>query len=221
MGNKRLHENNTIKTKGIMENKTHNKRRTILIGLGVLGTGVAGFLGWNYWKNKKKANQEEDTSSLTETTSTTTAASRNDDFPLKRGSKGNRVTLLQNALVKKYGAGILPKYGVDGMFGKEVEAALVKAKMPTTINEANYSKIVGGGLSGLIKYGEEVISIEECEIFKVEGKLKMKIPKHIILGVKEFTHQGWIYFIPKNSTELFRVRKEQVKSVKQFKNEKS
>ena len=55
MGNKRLHENNTIKTKGIMENKTHNKRRTILIGLGVLGTGVAGFLGWNYWKNKKKA----------------------------------------------------------------------------------------------------------------------------------------------------------------------
>ena len=80
-----------------MENKTHNKRRTILIGLGVLGTGVAGFLGWNYWKNKKKANQEEDTSSLTETASTTTAASRNDDFPLKRGSKGNRVTLLQNA----------------------------------------------------------------------------------------------------------------------------
>ena len=49
----------------------------------------------------------------------------------------------------------------------------------------------------------------------------MKIPKHIILGVKEFTHQGWIYFIPKNSTELFRVRKEQVKSVKEFKNEKS
>ena len=221
MGNKRLHENSTIKTKGIMENKTHNKRRTILIGLGVLGTGVAGFLGWNYWKNKKKANQEEDTSSLTETASTTTATSRNDDFPLKRGSKGNRVTLLQNALVKKYGAGILPKYGVDGMFGKEVEAALLKAKMPTTINEANYSKIVGGGLSGLIKYGEEVISTEECEIFKVQGKLKMKIPKHIILGVKEFTHQGWIYFIPKNSTELFRVRKEQVKSVKQFKNEKS
>jgi len=107
------------------------------------------------------------------------------------------------------------------MFGKEVEAALVKAKMPTTINEANYTKIVGGGLSGLIKYGEEVISIEECEIFKVQGKLKMKIPKHIILGVKEFTHQGWIYFIPKNSTELFRVRKEQVKSVKEFKNEKS
>ena len=101
-----------------MENKTQNKRKIILIGLSVLGTGVAGFLGWNYWK-KKKANQEEDTTSFTETANTTTAASRNDDFPLKRGSKGNRVTLLQNALVKKYGAGILPKYGVDGMFGRK------------------------------------------------------------------------------------------------------
>ncbi len=223
MGIQRLHENNTIKTEGIMESKTQNKRKIILIGLGVLGTGVAGFLGWNYWK-KKKANQEEDSTSMSESSgggSTSTAPMKNDNFPLKKGSKGNRVTQLQNALVKKYGASILPKYGVDGMFGKEVEAALVRAKMPTSINENNFSKLVGGGLTGLIKHGEEIVTITDCEIYKVKGAMKMKVPKHIVLGEKEFTHQGWIYFIPKNSTELFRVKKEEVKSFKEFKNEKS
>lgn len=204
-----------------MENKTHNKRKTILIGLGVLGTGVAGFLGWNYWKNKKKANQEEDTTSVTDSTSITTSSVKNDDFPLKRGSKGNRVTQLQNALVKKYGASILPKYGVDGMFGKEVEAALVRAKMPTSINETNYTKLVGSGLTGIIRHGEEIVTITDCEIYKSKSNFKIKVPRHIVLGEKEFTHQGWIYFIPKNSTELFRVKKEEVKSFKEFKNEKS
>jgi len=204
-----------------MENKTHNKRKTILIGLGVLGTGVAGFLGWNYWKNKKKANQEEDTTSVTDSTSIATSSAKNDDFPLKRGSKGNRVTQLQNALVKKYGASILPKYGVDGMFGKEVEAALVRAKMPTSINETNYTKIVGSGLTGIIRHGEEIVTITDCEIYKSKSNFKIKVPKHIVLGEKEFTHQGWIYFIPKNSAELFRVKKEEVKSFKEFKNEKS
>ena len=204
-----------------MESKTQNKRKIILIGLSVLGTGVAGFLGWNYWK-KKKANQEEDTTSFTETASVNTAPVKNDSFPLKRGSKGNRVTQLQNALVKKYGASILPKYGVDGMFGKEVEAALVRAKLPTSINESTYNSFVGGsGFAGIIKHGDEIVSIIETEIYKSKGNFKLKVPKHIVLGEKEFTYQGWIYFIPKNSTELFRVKKEQVKSFKEFKNEKS
>lgn len=221
MGIQRLLENNTIKTKGIMESKTQNKRKIILIGLSVLGTGVAGFLGWNYWK-KKKANQEEDTTSFTETASVNTAPVKNDSFPLKRGSKGNRVTQLQNALVKKFGASILPKYGVDGMFGKEVEAALVRAKLPTSINESTYNSFVGAsGFAGIIKHGDEIVSIVETEIYKSKGNFKLKVPKHIVLGEKEFTHQGWIYFIPKNSTELFRVKKEQVKSFKEFKNEKS
>ncbi len=217
MGIQRLHENNTIKTEGIMESKTQNKRKIILIGLGVLGTGVAGFLGWNYWK-KKKANQEEDTSSITESSSMSNAPAKNDNFPLKRGSKGNRVTQLQNALVKKYGASILPKYGVDGMFGQEVEAALVRAKMQTSVNETTYNAFVGAsGFAGIIKQGEQIVTVMETEIYKSKDNFKVKVPKNIVLGEKEFTHQGWIYFIPKNSTELFRVNKEEVKSFKEFK----
>ena len=211
-----------------MENKTHNKRKTILIGLSVLGTGVAGFLGWNYWKNKKRASQEEDASSITDSSSAMTnttlpthTSARNDEFPLKKGSKGNRVTQLQNALVKKFGANALPKYGVDGMFGSEVEAALVRAKLPTSINQITFSKIVGVGLAGIIKQGEEIVTMQDCEIFKAKGDSMLKIPKHIVLGEKEFTHQGWIYFMPKNSTQLFKVKKENVKSLTEFKNEKS
>ena len=203
-----------------MENKTQNKRKIILIGLGVLGTGVVGFLGWNYWK-KKKANQEDDTSSFSESPSVNTAAVKNDNFPLKRGSKGNRVTQLQNALVKKFGASILPKYGVDGMFGNEVEAALVRAKMPTSINETNYTKLVGSGLTGLIKQGEEIVTISESQIIKIKNNYPLNAPKHTVLGRKEFTDEGWVYFTPKNSTELFKVKKEQVKSFNEFKNEKS
>lgn len=212
-----------------MEKTEHNKRKVILIGLGVLGTGVAGFFGWHYWRNRKKANQEDDStaitdssSALTTTTNTNTSSARNDEFPLKKGSKGNRVTQLQNAIVKKFGASALPKYGVDGMFGNEVAAALVRAKMPTTIDQATYTKLVGAsGLSGIIKQGEEIVTTEDCEIFKEKSIASLKIPKHIVLGEKEFTHQGWIYFMPKNSTQLFRVKKENVKSLTEFKNDKS
>ncbi len=204
-----------------MEKTTHNKRKVILIGLSVLGTGVAGFLGWNYWRNKKQVNQENDSSSITEPEVNATPIARSDDFPLKMGSKGSRVTQLQNALIKKYGVGILPKYGADGMFGKEVAAALVKAKMPSSIAETDYDKLVGlSGLTG-IENGEEIVTITDCEIFKSEEKTKFQIPKDIVLGEKEFTCQDWIYFIPKNSTALFKVKKENVKSFKEFKNEKS
>ena len=211
-----------------MEKTAQNKRKKILIGLGVLGTGVAGFFGWHYWRNKKKANQEDDSTAITDssssltTTSTNTTSARNDEFPLKKGSKGNRVTQLQNAIVKKFGASALPKYGVDGMFGNEVAAALVRAKMPTTIDQATYTKIVGAsGLSGIIKQGEEIVTVNESEIFKVKSGASLKIPKHIVLGEKEFTHEGWMYFMPKNSTQLFKVKKENVKSLTEFKNEKS
>jgi hypothetical protein len=204
-----------------MEKTTHNKRKMILIGLGVLGTGVAGFLGWNYWKNKKKANQEEDTSSFTETPTVNLPVAKNDNFPLKRGSKGNRVTQLQNALVKKFGVSILPKYGVDGMFGKEVEAALVRAKLPTTVNETTYNTFVGASGFAGTESGEEIVTITGCPIFKAKERMQIQVPKHVVLGGKEFSCLGWVYFIPKRSTELFRVKKENVKSFKELNNEKS
>lgn len=54
--------------------------------------------------------------------STDTTGSSQYAYPLKKGSKGSIVTLLQQALTSKY----LPKYGVDGDFGAETEAAVQK-----------------------------------------------------------------------------------------------
>jgi len=47
------------------------------------------------------------------------------DFPLKRGSKGKKVKELQELLLK-FDKKILPRFGADSDFGSETEAALVK-----------------------------------------------------------------------------------------------
>jgi len=57
------------------------------------------------------------------------------DFPLKKGSKGASVRRLQTALTK-LNASALPRYGVDGDFGSETEAALVAQTGKKTCTEA-------------------------------------------------------------------------------------
>lgn len=47
------------------------------------------------------------------------------DFPIKKGSKADKVKEIQQILVG-IDANALPKYGVDGDFGSETEAALFK-----------------------------------------------------------------------------------------------
>lgn len=47
------------------------------------------------------------------------------DFPIKKGSKGDKVREVQTILVG-IDANALPKYGIDGDFGSETEAALFK-----------------------------------------------------------------------------------------------
>lgn len=81
-------------------------------------------------------------SSNTRTTTTTA-----NGFPLKKGSKGTLVKDLQQALIAKYGASILPKYGADGDFGSETITALKKKGLPTSLDETNYYVIVQGSSS--------------------------------------------------------------------------
>lgn len=69
----------------------------------------------------------------------------NDDFPLKKGSKGESVRAMQQSLIGRYGKSILPKYGADGDFGSETVNALKKAGLPTTVDESTYNVIVQGG----------------------------------------------------------------------------
>lgn len=73
------------------------------------------------------------------------AAKSGNGFPLRRGSKGDRVRTLQQALIKRYGKGALPRYGADGSFGSEMVAALKKYGLPDAITESTYNVIVKGG----------------------------------------------------------------------------
>lgn len=148
-----------------MENKQttapkKGKLKSILIALGVTAATVGGYLGWNWYSNKKKKsvddNMEEtpvknNTPSTTFSSSSSSSSSnwfspsstpaRKDEFPLKKGSKGERVKELQQALIGKFGKSILPKYGDDGDFGSEMETALQKAGYPTVVDESTYNVI--------------------------------------------------------------------------------
>jgi hypothetical protein len=63
------------------------------------------------------------------------------EFPLKKGSKGDKVRQLQQALIAQHGASIMPKYGADGQFGSEMANALKKLNYPAKITESLFNVI--------------------------------------------------------------------------------
>jgi hypothetical protein len=130
-------------------------KKIILIGLGVLATGTLGYFGYEYWKKKKEkaaddAPPELDLAPPSKSSFSlpSTTPKRNDDFPLKKGSKGSKVKQVQEVLLSKVGKDILGKAGADGDFGSKTEAALVKAGYPTSIDENTFNVIVQGSDSG-------------------------------------------------------------------------
>lgn len=67
-----------------------------------------------------------------------------DSFPLKRGSRGSRVTMLQQALAKSS-----PGISIDGHFGPQTATALKTAGYPEIVDESLFSKITGSVGSSL------------------------------------------------------------------------
>lgn len=151
-------------------NKKQQKKKIIIASLAVGAAGILGYFGWQYLKKKKEAKNGGDLDEVIKTTNTTTPAYQSDSvytkpqtssspkstysipkpatdknsFPLKKGSKGNNVQLLQEALIAKYGKSILPKYGADGDFGAETVNALKKAGLPAAINESTFNVLTQG-----------------------------------------------------------------------------
>lgn len=125
--------------------KKGNVKKAIFIGLGVAAVGAGAFFGWRYFSNRNSARySEDDVVPFTEPEETSSTPSANSssytpkptsEFPIKRGSRGEKVKMIQNALIARYGASILPKYGADGDFGSELENALSKNGWPTVIDE--------------------------------------------------------------------------------------
>lgn len=130
-----------------MAEKKSNKKRFILIGLGVAATGLLSYFGWEYYQ-KRKNESEEDNEILQPPQKSAFVPTffhqqnPNDDFPLKKDSKGPRVKSLQDSLIAKYGREILPRYGADGDFGNELQSALKKLSLPMVIDESTFNVIV-------------------------------------------------------------------------------
>jgi hypothetical protein len=71
-------------------------------------------------------------------------------FPLKRGSKGARVTMLQQALAKIIGTSAMnANGGIDGQFGPGTANALKMAGYTDVIDEATFNKITGSSASNV------------------------------------------------------------------------
>ena len=142
--------------------KKQQKKKIIIASVAVGTAGILGYFGWQYLKKGKESKKTGDMDAVvkqanainietpsaynlpkpkTTTRSTTVTSNTNElsAFPLKKGSKGNNVRLLQEALIAKYGKSILPKYGADGDFGTETANALKKAGLPVTINESTFN----------------------------------------------------------------------------------
>lgn len=84
------------------------------------------------------------------TSKSSTTTSHNDNFPLKIGSWGNRVTLMQQGLSRVLGMNVVNKNGgIDGKFGTGTATMLKLAGYPSVIDETTYNRIVGNSSTGI------------------------------------------------------------------------
>ncbi len=134
-----------------MATNNNKKKKIAGIVLGTAAAGILGYFGWHYFTNRKNNSAMTDELPLPSPEEKDfqphNIPVRNDDFPLKRGSRGQRVKALQESLIARYGKSILPKYGSDGDFGSETVAALKKAGLPESIDENAYNSITKGSNS--------------------------------------------------------------------------
>jgi hypothetical protein len=140
--------------------------KIFIYALALAALSGGGYLLYDHLRRKKFANSTSIISSDTANTipgaedayaSNTTVSSpsgkkakatlrvkSNDDFPLKKGSRGARVTQLQQALIK-HGAAIK----ADGIFGPATLAALKAAGYSSTVDATIFTKITGVDSSAL------------------------------------------------------------------------
>lgn len=131
-------------------------KKVVLFSLGTLALGTLTFFGIKLYKNHKKKTEDDTdnentdymdskapvrTPAASKPRTSVPAAHAGSAFPLRLRSKGDTVKQLQLALINRYGAGILPKFGADGDFGSELEAALKAKGYTLPLSEADYNKI--------------------------------------------------------------------------------
>lgn len=177
--------------------KKQRKKKIIITTLAVSATGILGYFGWQYFKKKKQAKQNDIENLvnnlkepiLTEpiyapkpkvlskktTYNPAPVIERGDDFPLSKGSKGENVRRLQEALITKYGKQVLPKYGADSDFGSETVNALKKLGLPTTITESTLNVIAQGTVVNPSTIGKDLYNAAIAKDFNKAVSLLQKM----------------------------------------------
>lgn len=127
--------------------KSSSKRKSMiknaLIALGLLGLGTGAFMLLKPKKNSDTARLNEFDSSTSDTSfSPSPSGNGGSTFPLREGSRSEAVRQLQNALIRKYGKSILPRFGADGWMGKETIAALKSKGLKTNIDAVEFKKLI-------------------------------------------------------------------------------
>jgi hypothetical protein len=133
-----------------------NKKKIIIGGVAVVATGGLGYLGYRLWQKYKSRHKSNGPAapgyfpptpyplpaSLPSTRTLPTPGARPNNskpantsvFPLKKGSQGDRVKMVQKFLNYRFDSGL----DVDGIWGNDTENALKAAGQPTAVTEAGY-----------------------------------------------------------------------------------
>lgn len=142
------------------EKKPWYKRPLVLVSI---GTGFVGLVAGGYWLYKRsqsnssnngggKSNggdefdqaagrQAPELPAPSYSPPVTTSSS----FPLKKGSRGEMVKNLQTAIIQKYGATALPKYGADGDWGGETQKFFdAHPELKSVIDNTTYTDYITG-----------------------------------------------------------------------------
>lgn len=126
--------------------------KVFIYALALAALGGGGYLVYDRLKKRKLMEQNQipsetssDTIIINNTLPTSYASftsraisTASDNFPLKKGSRGPRVSMLQQALSKTS-----PGISVDGQFGPQTISALKSAGYPETVNESLFKQITG------------------------------------------------------------------------------
>lgn len=123
-------------------------KRVFFFTLSLGAVGGAIYLAREYYLQRKAGDTTADGAENIKSHSSTNNiynifSSGGDSFPLKRGSKGDRVSQLQKALVTLLGNDVGSQNGgIDGSFGKGTESLLKLAGYGKSVDQALFNQIV-------------------------------------------------------------------------------
>lgn len=101
---------------------------------------IGGFFIYKYFTKKPSPPKKDEPAPTPTPTPTPTPVSSG--YPLKKGSKGKLVASVQQWLLK-IDKNALPKYGADGDFGSETEAAVLKYLGKKTVDsDSDIDKLI-------------------------------------------------------------------------------